>query len=94
MKLDWKVNSKLTFLTSCFALFPRTQESDKPTEKKVSKKKKPKKKERLEEEAEDEGEEAEGGWEKVKGGVPLVKVKKNVFCFFLKPLWSAKNIVD
>lgn len=76
------MNSKLTFLTSCFALFTRTQESDKPTEKKVSKKKKPKKKERLEEEAEDEGEEAEGGWEKVKGGVPLVKVKKNFFFFF------------
>uniref|UniRef100_A0A3P8WQS7 Eukaryotic translation initiation factor 3 subunit C n=1 Tax=Cynoglossus semilaevis TaxID=244447 RepID=A0A3P8WQS7_CYNSE len=57
----------------------KTQESDKPTEKKVSKKKKPKKKERLEEEAEDEGEEAEGGWEKVKGGVPLVKEKPKMF---------------
>lgn len=46
-------------------------------EKKLGKKKKPKKKERLEEEAEEEaGEEVEGGWEKVKGGAPLVKVKK------------------
>lgn len=55
----------------------RTQESEKSTEKKVQKKKKIKKKERLEEEAEEEGgEEVEGGWEKVKGGVPLVKVRK------------------
>lgn len=54
----------------------RTQETEK-TEKKFGKRKKPKKKERLEEEAEEEaGEEVEGGWEKVKGGAPLVKVKK------------------
>lgn len=52
----------------------RTQESEK-TEKKLGKKRKPKKRERLEEEIEEEtGEEVEGGWEKVKGGAPLVKV--------------------
>uniref|UniRef100_UPI0037E95AFF eukaryotic translation initiation factor 3 subunit C n=1 Tax=Semicossyphus pulcher TaxID=241346 RepID=UPI0037E95AFF len=54
----------------------KTQDSDKPSEKKLGKKKKPKKKERLEEEAEEEGgEEVEGGWEKVKGGAPMVKPK-------------------
>ena len=42
--------------------------------------KKNKKKERLEEEAEEEGPEGEGegGWEKVKGGVPLVKVRRTL----------------
>ena len=41
------------------------------------KKKKLKKKERLEEEAEEEGgDETEAGWEKVKGGAPMVKVKE------------------
>lgn len=55
---------------------PRTHETEK-SEKKLGKKKKPKKKERLEEEAEEEGgDETEGGWEKVKGGAPLVKVKE------------------
>lgn len=54
----------------------RTQETEKP-DKRPGKRKKAKKKERLEEEAEEEaGEEVEGGWEKVKGGAPLVKVKK------------------
>lgn len=54
-------------------------ESEKSSEKKLGKKKKPKKKERLEEEAEEEGgEEVEGGWEKVKGGAPMVKVKKRL----------------
>uniref|UniRef100_A0A665UIF3 Eukaryotic translation initiation factor 3 subunit C n=1 Tax=Echeneis naucrates TaxID=173247 RepID=A0A665UIF3_ECHNA len=54
----------------------KTQETEK-SEKKVPKKKKLKKREdRLEEEAEEEGgEEVEGGWEKVKGGVPLEKPK-------------------
>lgn len=43
----------------------------------MGKKKKLKKKEKLEEEGEEEGgEEGEGGWEKVRGGVPLVKVRK------------------
>uniref|UniRef100_A0A3Q1GW37 Eukaryotic translation initiation factor 3 subunit C n=1 Tax=Acanthochromis polyacanthus TaxID=80966 RepID=A0A3Q1GW37_9TELE len=57
-----------------------TQDSDKPSEKKLGKKKKPKKKERLEEEPEEEGgEEAGEGWEKVKGGVPLVKEKPKMF---------------
>lgn len=52
----------------------RTQEAEK-ADKKLGKKRKPKKKERLEEEIEEEaGEEVEGGWEKVKGGAPLVKV--------------------
>uniref|UniRef100_A0A665UIX8 Eukaryotic translation initiation factor 3 subunit C n=1 Tax=Echeneis naucrates TaxID=173247 RepID=A0A665UIX8_ECHNA len=57
-----------------------TQETEK-SEKKVPKKKKLKKREdRLEEEAEEEGgEEVEGGWEKVKGGVPLVKEKPKMF---------------
>lgn len=57
----------------------RTQEAEKP-DKRPGKRKKAKKKERLEEEAEEEaGEEVEGGWEKVKGGAPLVKVKKKHF---------------
>lgn len=57
----------------------KTQESEKPTDKKIEKRKK-KKKERLEEELEEEGgEEVEGGWEKVKGGVPLVKEKPKMF---------------
>lgn len=53
----------------------RAQETEKSSDKRGGKKKKLKKKERLEEEAEEEGgEEAEGAWEKVKGGAPLVKV--------------------
>ena len=60
----------------------RTNESEKSSDKKVGKKKKPKKKERLEEEGGEEegGEEVEGGWEKVKGGAPMVKVKRMSFC--------------
>lgn len=55
----------------------RTTDTDKP-EKKSEKRRKDKKKERLEEEAEEEaGEEVEGGWEKVKGGAPMVKVKED-----------------
>ncbi|CAL9699070.1 unnamed protein product [Knipowitschia caucasica] len=56
----------------------KTQESEKGSEKKTGKKKKIKKrgKEIIEEEPEEgEGEEVEGGWEKVKGGVPLIKPK-------------------
>lgn len=54
------------------------QESEKTGEKRIGKKRKIKPKERLEEEAEEEGgEEVEGGWEKVKGGAPMVKVKKS-----------------
>ncbi|XP_066521643.1 eukaryotic translation initiation factor 3 subunit C [Hoplias malabaricus] len=48
--------------------------------KKEERKKRSKKKERLEDEGEEEGLEAEGGeWEKVKGGVPLVKEKPKMF---------------
>uniref|UniRef100_A0A7N8XXK9 Eukaryotic translation initiation factor 3 subunit C n=1 Tax=Mastacembelus armatus TaxID=205130 RepID=A0A7N8XXK9_9TELE len=55
-------------------------ETDKTAIRKIGKKKKLKKNERLEEEAEeDKGEEIEGGWEKVKGGVPLVKEKPKMF---------------
>lgn len=54
----------------------RTHEAEK-ADKKPGKKRKAKKKERLEEDIEEEaGEEVEGGWEKVKGGAPLVKVKE------------------
>lgn len=57
----------------------RTQETEKSSDKKAAKKKKLKKKERLEEEAEEEGgEEVEGAWEKVRGGIPLVKVRKTL----------------
>ncbi|XP_061765417.1 eukaryotic translation initiation factor 3 subunit C [Nerophis ophidion] len=57
----------------------KAQGPDKGGEK-VGKKKKLKKKEKLGEEAEEEGgEEGEGGWEKVKGGVPLVKEKPKMF---------------
>uniref|UniRef100_A0A8C5EC65 Eukaryotic translation initiation factor 3 subunit C n=1 Tax=Gouania willdenowi TaxID=441366 RepID=A0A8C5EC65_GOUWI len=56
-----------------------THESEKSADKKVSKRKKIKK-EHLEEEPEEgEGEEVEGGWEKVKGGVCLVKEKPKMF---------------
>uniref|UniRef100_A0A8B9K8J9 Eukaryotic translation initiation factor 3 subunit C n=1 Tax=Astyanax mexicanus TaxID=7994 RepID=A0A8B9K8J9_ASTMX len=48
--------------------------------KKLDRKKRSKKKERAEEEAEEEALEMEGGeWEKVKGGVPLVKEKPKMF---------------
>ncbi|KAL6095089.1 eif3c [Pungitius sinensis] len=59
----------------------KAQESEKSTEKKPSKKKKHKKKELREEEFEEEegGEGVEGGWEKVKGGAPMVKEKPKMF---------------
>ncbi|KAI4897525.1 hypothetical protein NFI96_018361, partial [Prochilodus magdalenae] len=48
--------------------------------KKEERKKRSKKKERLEEEGDEEGLEREGGeWEKVRGGVPLVKEKPKMF---------------
>lgn len=54
----------------------RDKGHDRPSVKKLEKKKQ-KKKERLGEFLEGEGEEGpEGPWEKVKGGVPLVKVKQ------------------
>ncbi|KAM9816978.1 eukaryotic translation initiation factor 3 subunit C [Neosynchiropus ocellatus] len=57
----------------------KTQVPDKSSEK-VAKKKKLKKKVRIEEEPEEEaGEEVEGGWEKVKGGAPMVKEKPKMF---------------
>lgn len=53
----------------------RDKSADRPSVKRVEKKKK--KKERLGEFPEGEGEEEpEGRWEKVKGGVPLVKVNQ------------------
>uniref|UniRef100_A0A3Q3QHF1 Eukaryotic translation initiation factor 3 subunit C n=1 Tax=Monopterus albus TaxID=43700 RepID=A0A3Q3QHF1_MONAL len=79
-----EIKNKLVLLQSTLPTHPlsvlRTQETEKSTDKKSGKKKKLKKKERLEEEAEEEGgEEVEGGWEKVKGGVPLVKEKPKMF---------------
>ena len=55
----------------------RAQEGERHTsEKKKEDRKERHRKKRLEEEAEEEGgEEGDGGWEKVKGGVPLVKVR-------------------
>lgn len=67
---------------SNFPLSFRTQDGDRQAgdRKKEERKKRSKKKERLEEEAEEEGLELEGGeWEKVKGGVPLVKEKPKMF---------------
>ena len=70
----------VTRLCVC-TLPPRTQEGEKGLDKKREQRKKKQKKERLEEEAEEEaGEEGEGGWEKVKGGVPLVKVRETTLC--------------
>uniref|UniRef100_A0A673KAV5 Eukaryotic translation initiation factor 3 subunit C n=1 Tax=Sinocyclocheilus rhinocerous TaxID=307959 RepID=A0A673KAV5_9TELE len=58
----------------------KAQDGDKQTDrKKDDRRKKHKKKERLEEEADEEGDGEEGGWEKVKGGVPLVKEKPKMF---------------
>lgn len=58
----------------------RTLDGDKQSERKDERKKRHKKKERAEEDGEEEGGEAEEGvWEKVKGGVPLVKEKPKMF---------------
>ncbi|CAI5659017.1 unnamed protein product [Oreochromis niloticus] len=55
----------------------KAQDTEKLGVRKEERKKKLKQKERIEEEAEEEGgEESGGGWEKVKGGVPLVKKPK------------------
>ncbi|XP_048026940.1 eukaryotic translation initiation factor 3 subunit C isoform X1 [Megalobrama amblycephala] len=61
----------------------KTQDGDKQSDrrrddKKEDRKRRPKKKV-TEEEGEEEGEAEEGGWEKVKGGVPLVKEKPKMF---------------
>ncbi|XP_077959742.1 eukaryotic translation initiation factor 3 subunit C isoform X10 [Gasterosteus aculeatus] len=58
----------------------KAQEGEKSTEK-IGKKKKKEKKELREEEFEEEegGEGVEGGWEKVKGGAPMVKEKPKMF---------------
>lgn len=54
----------------------RTHEAEK-ADKKPGKKRRIKRPEPLEGDIEEEaGEEVEGGWEKVKGGAPLVKVKE------------------
>uniref|UniRef100_A0A669EGU9 Eukaryotic translation initiation factor 3 subunit C n=1 Tax=Oreochromis niloticus TaxID=8128 RepID=A0A669EGU9_ORENI len=58
----------------------KAQDTEKLGVRKEERKKKLKQKERIEEEAEEEGgEESGGGWEKVKGGVPLVKEKPKMF---------------
>ncbi|XP_063337376.1 eukaryotic translation initiation factor 3 subunit C-like [Pelmatolapia mariae] len=63
-----------------FLKVKRAEDTEKPGVRKEERKKKPKQKEQIEEEAEEEGgEEAGGGWEKVKGGVPLVKEKPKMF---------------
>lgn len=61
----------------CQLVFHRTQHSERHTseKKKEERKKRHRKKERLEEEEEEGLGGEEDGWEKVKGGVPLVKVK-------------------
>uniref|UniRef100_A0A671MJ44 Eukaryotic translation initiation factor 3 subunit C n=1 Tax=Sinocyclocheilus anshuiensis TaxID=1608454 RepID=A0A671MJ44_9TELE len=56
------------------------QDGDKqPERKKDDRRKRHKKMEQVDEEADEEGEGEEGGWEKVKGGVPLVKEKPKMF---------------
>uniref|UniRef100_A0A673G9J8 Eukaryotic translation initiation factor 3 subunit C n=1 Tax=Sinocyclocheilus rhinocerous TaxID=307959 RepID=A0A673G9J8_9TELE len=50
-----------------------------PERKKDDRRKRHKKMEQVDEEADEEGEGEEGGWEKVKGGVPLVKEKPKMF---------------
>lgn len=79
---------------SLLCLIFRTQEAEK-VDKKPGKKRKLKKKERLEEEIEEEaGEEVEGGWEKVKGGAPLVKVKDYGVRFLYKIVkWTSEWII-
>uniref|UniRef100_A0A8C2GPW8 Eukaryotic translation initiation factor 3 subunit C n=1 Tax=Cyprinus carpio TaxID=7962 RepID=A0A8C2GPW8_CYPCA len=65
---------------SLAVVFLKKYDSDKLTDdKKDSRRKKHKKKERLEEEADEEAEAEEGGWEKVKGGAPMVKEKPKMF---------------
>uniref|UniRef100_A0A8C8JXK0 Eukaryotic translation initiation factor 3 subunit C n=1 Tax=Oncorhynchus tshawytscha TaxID=74940 RepID=A0A8C8JXK0_ONCTS len=65
----------LVICCCCFLVERHTSEK-----KKEDRKKRHKRKERVEEEAEEEAqEEDEGEWEKVKGGVPLVKVGNQMF---------------
>ncbi|XP_051530932.1 eukaryotic translation initiation factor 3 subunit C-like isoform X2 [Myxocyprinus asiaticus] len=61
------------------AFLKKTTEGKHSDHKKDGRKKRVKKKERAEEDIEEEGEAEEGGWEKVKGGVPLVKEKPKMF---------------
>ncbi|XP_017550627.1 eukaryotic translation initiation factor 3 subunit C isoform X5 [Pygocentrus nattereri] len=63
------------------AFLKKAQDGDRQADrKKEERKRRSKRKERAEEEAEEEGLEQEGGeWEKVKGGVPLVKEKPKMF---------------
>ncbi|XP_057214357.1 eukaryotic translation initiation factor 3 subunit C isoform X1 [Triplophysa rosa] len=62
------------------AFLKKTLDGDKQAERKDERKKRHKKKERAEDDGEEEGGEAEEGvWEKVKGGVPLVKEKPKMF---------------
>ncbi|XP_059386392.1 eukaryotic translation initiation factor 3 subunit C isoform X1 [Carassius carassius] len=58
----------------------KAQDGDKQHDrKKDDKRKRHKKTEQVEEEVDEDGEAEEGGWEKVKGGVPLVKEKPKMF---------------
>ncbi|ROL48636.1 Eukaryotic translation initiation factor 3 subunit C [Anabarilius grahami] len=61
----------------------KTQDGDKQSDRRRDDKKEDRKrrhkKKPTEEEGEEEGEAEEGGWEKVKGGVPLVKEKPKMF---------------
>uniref|UniRef100_A0A8C2PVE5 Eukaryotic translation initiation factor 3 subunit C n=1 Tax=Cyprinus carpio TaxID=7962 RepID=A0A8C2PVE5_CYPCA len=58
----------------------KAQDGDKQHEpKKDGRRKRHKKIEQVEEEVDEDGEAEEGGWEKVKGGVPLVKEKPKMF---------------
>ncbi|KAJ8245872.1 hypothetical protein GJAV_G00261210 [Gymnothorax javanicus] len=59
----------------------KTQDSERHTseKKREERKERHRKKRRLEEEEEEGAEGEEGGWEKVKGGVPLVKEKPKMF---------------
>ncbi|TRY74191.1 hypothetical protein DNTS_004357 [Danionella cerebrum] len=57
----------------------KDKDGDKPTDRKKEERKRRQKRKDLVEEAEEEGDGEEGGWEKVKGGVPLVKEKPKMF---------------
>ncbi|KAA0725445.1 Eukaryotic translation initiation factor 3 subunit C [Triplophysa tibetana] len=62
------------------AFLKKTLDGDKQADRKDERKKRHKKKERAEDDGEEEGGDAEEGvWEKVKGGVPLVKEKPKMF---------------
>lgn len=57
-------------------------------------KKKQKKKERLEEFQEGEGEDDEERWEKVKKGVPLVKVKHHLCIYYCRDAETIQQRAD